>query len=339
MRVTAILAILAAIFVACPAAAQETVAPKVDAAIAKGLDFLAAQQAPSGAFDEHGPRLAMTSLSVMAYLASGHIPGDGRYGQTVRKGVDFLVKQFPPDGYAGRVDGSRMYGQGIITLGLAEAYGVERDDKRRERMHDVLLKAAKVIMLAQDVRKAPQYDGGWRYEPDSGDSDLSLSGWNAMALRACNNVGISVGSAHISRAAAFVVRCYHPQQKGFAYTPGAEASMAMTGVGVLNLWLMDRGQSPEAQAAAAYLTSHSVEDNPRFEYYTHYYMTRAAFQAGESVWTTTWNRSSSQLLAKQMPDGGWPQSRSGEEPGRIYATAMAVLTLSTPNRLLPVDQR
>jgi hypothetical protein len=283
--------------------------------------------------------MAVTSLSVMAYLASGHVPGDGRYGQTVRKGEDFLVRQFPADGYAGRVDGSRMYGQGIITLGLAEAYGVERDEKRRQKIREVLVKAAKVIVLAQDVNKPPQFAGGWRYEPNSGDSDLSLSGWNAMALRVCNNIGITVDKSHIDRAAGFVLRCYNKQQKGFSYEPGGEPSMAMTGVGVLNLWLMDRGQCPEAQGAAVYLASHSVEDNPRFEYYTHYYMTRAAFQAGESVWLTVWNRASSQLLAKQMPDGGWPQSRSGEEPGRIYATAMAVLTLSTPNRLLPVDQR
>jgi hypothetical protein len=196
-----------------------------------------------------------------------------------------------------------------------------------------------VIVLAQDVNKPAQYAGGWRYEPNSGDSDLSLSGWNAMALRACNNIGVTVDKSHIDRAAGFVLRCYNKQQNGFSYVPGGEASMAMTGVGVLNLWLMDRGQCPEAQGAAAYLASHSVEDNPRFEYYTHYYMTRAAFQAGESVWLATWSRASSQLLARQMPDGGWAQGRSGEEPGRIYATAMAVLTLSTPNRLLPVDQR
>jgi hypothetical protein len=53
------------------------------------------------------------------------------------------------------------------------------------------------------------------------------------------------------------------------------------------------------------------------------------------VWKTTQD----QLLAVQMEDGGWPQSRQGEEPGRAYATSMAVLTLAVPYRLLPIYQR
>jgi hypothetical protein len=40
-----------------------------------------------------------------------------------------------------------------------------------------------------------------------------------------------------------------------------------------------------------------------------------------------------------MDDGGWPQSRNGEEPGRNYATSMALLTLAVPQNLLPIYQR
>ena len=47
------------------------------------------------------------------------------------------------------------------------------------------------------------------------------------------------------------------------------------------------------------------------------------------------------FLLKQQDekDGGWPQSREQQEPGRAYATAMAVQTLAIPYRLLPVYQR
>ena len=38
-------------------------------------------------------------------------------------------------------------------------------------------------------------------------------------------------------------------------------------------------------------------------------------------------------------DGGWPASPNGQEPGRVYATSMALLTLTVPYRLLPAYQK
>jgi hypothetical protein len=42
-------------------------------------------------------------------------------------------------------------------------------------------------------------------------------------------------------------------------------------------------------------------------------------------------------VKSQQPDGGWPPSASAaEEPGRTVATALSVLTLAVPYRLLPL---
>ncbi len=319
--------------------AQQAIAPKVDSAITHGLEFLAQKQQPDGAFEQNGPKLAITALSTMAFMANGHVPGSGRYGPAVRRALDLLVQKFPEDGYVGKVDGGRMYGQGIITLALAEACGIERDPERRQKMKKVLVKAVEVIVAAQNVKKADIYAGGWRYEPTSADSDLSLSGWNMLALRSCNNIGVSVQRDCIDRAANYVLRCYGKQEKGFMYQPGGAASPAMTGVGVLNLCLMDRASAPEVAGAATYLAKVTLNDDTRFCYYSFYYVTHAAYQLGDPVWAKVWKTSSDHLVSRQQEDGGWPQSRSGEEPGRIYATALAVLTLSTPNALLPVNQR
>ena len=120
---------------------EEPVSPRIDTAIVRGLEFLARNQNGDGSSMKDGPRIAVTALCVMSFLTSGHVPGDGRYGQDVRRGIDYIVAAFPQDGYVGRTDGSRMYGQGIITLTLAEAYGVERDPTRREKLRKVLEKA------------------------------------------------------------------------------------------------------------------------------------------------------------------------------------------------------
>lgn len=319
--------------------AQEAVAPKVDSAITRGLEFLAQKQQPDGAFEANGPRLAITGLATMAFMANGHVPGDGRYGPTVRRSLELLVQKFPEDGYVGKVDGGRMYGQGIVVLTLAEAYGIERDLDRRQKIKKVLTKAVEVILAAQNVQKDPNNTGGWRYEPVSPDSDLSLSGWNMLALRSCNNIGVTVQRDCVDRAASYVLRCYNKGSNGFAYQPSGAVSPAMTGVGVLNLCLMDRASAPEVAGASAYITKLTLNDDTRFSYYSFYYVTHAAYQLGDSVWAKIWKMSSDHLASRQQEDGGWPQSRSGEEPGRIYATAMAILTLSTPNALLPVNQR
>src|SRR5207237_2742973 len=141
-----------------------------------------------GSFDGGAPKVAMTGLALMSYLAAGHAPDDGHFGPTVRHAVDYLVRAAPEDGYFGKLDGSRMYGHGIVTLALAEAYGVEPDPANRARIHAIVGRAVAIILKAQDVPKDAAHAGGWRYDPGSIDSDLWLSGWTILALRAGGNI-------------------------------------------------------------------------------------------------------------------------------------------------------
>jgi hypothetical protein len=338
---TAIPLILAALMlVARPCLADDALPPQLDSAIDRGLVFLAKQQRADGSFDGGGPRVAMTALGMMAFMASGHTPDVGKYGLNVRRAVDFLVKEVPADGYIGKVDGSRMYGHGIVTLALAEALGVETTEANRVKIRAALDRMVQVILKAQDVKKDENSAGGWRYEPGSADSDLSLSGWNALALRAAQNAGVAVPKERVERAVGFVLKCYKAKEKGFAYQPGHGPSVAMTGVGVLNLYLLDAASRPEVVAGAEYLLKHPVNEKTQFPYYSLYYATQAAHQAGEPTWSPVWKVTLDQLLAQQVKqDGGWPQSKAGNEPGRVYATSMALLTLSVPYRLLPIYQR
>ncbi len=303
------------------------------------LAYLAKQQNADGSFDGGGPRCAMTGLTLMAFLANGHAPDMGKYGLVVRSATEFLLRQAPQDGYFGRVDGSRMYGQGIITLALVEAYGADHDPARRKRTRTVLDAAVQVILKAQQVPKDANNAGGWRYEPGSGDSDLSLSGWNALALRAAQNAGMKVPKERVALAVDYVLKCFRADQNGFSYQPNNEPTPGLTGVGILNLILLDPADHPQTPLAAKYIVDHPVKVDTRFFYYYAYYTTQAAFQVGDTTWQSVWKVTQEQLLGQQMPDGGWPVSRTPEEPGRIYATSMATLTLSVPYRLLPIYQR
>jgi prenyltransferase beta subunit len=200
-------------------------------------------------------------------------------------------------------------------------------------------KAARIIVDAQKVNKPSQFAGGWRYEPQATDSDLSLSGWNALALRACLSDGIDIPRDSASQAIAFVLKC-HRKEGGFSYQPGSgDISVASTGAAVLCLYLLNADAEPERADGLKFLRDHPIDNQTRFPYYATYYAVHATLQAGDPATGAAMNQTLERLTRLQQPDGSFPQSKSGEEPGVIYATAMAVLTLEAPYRLLPVYQR
>ncbi len=315
------------------------ISPTLDPSISRALDFLASHQNPDGSFASDGPRIALTALATTSFLSAGHTPGSGKYGLVLQKSLDYLLAALPDNAYIGDRDNSRMYGQGILALTFAEAAGVEDDPGRREKLNAALTKMTRVILTAQSIQKDPNSAGGWRYAPSSGDSDLSLTAWNILALRAARDTGIAIPQDAIDRAAAYVLRCHHPQSGGFAYQPGGQASPAMTAVASLTLHLLGKSDQPELAAATRFLLDNPVTLQTRFPCYTLYSTTQAAHQIGEPAWAKIWTNNSTLLFSQQQPDGGYPQSPAGEEPGRIYSTSLAVLTLTVPYQLLPAYQR
>jgi hypothetical protein len=338
-----------------PQPVDQDLSRELEDPISRGLAYLARQQQPDGSIQNReqetrdnptrftGPKVAFTGLSLIAFLAAGHTPDNGKHGLVVRNALEYLVKACPDDGYYGNVDASRMYGHAIATLALAEAYGTETDAKQRKRVRAALDKAVKVLLAAQNAKKDDVHRGGWRYEAASTDSDLSVTGWCALALRAAHDAGIQVPKDSADRAAEYILRCYRPGKKGFSYQPGGDPTPGVTASAVLNLHLLDRASRQEAAVGAQFLLDNRIDNKTEYPCYARYYAAQAAFQSGGEVWTRIWRRTRTALLeegpTKQDADGSWPQSRTANEPGSTYSTAMAVMTLSIPLRLLPTYQR
>ena len=350
---TALIAALLLSLLSTPAPAELNF-PRLDAAVDRGLAYLAQQQHEDGSFDVDlktgggdglKPKMAITGLVLLTFLAEGQTPDSGRYGTTVRQALDYLASKVPEDGYAGNLDGSRMYGQAIVTLALAEAMGVEPVVEKRSRERAALERLVAAILKAQAVNKPDVYAGGWRYEPGAGDSDISLSGWNALALRAAQEAGVEVPADSFRRAASFVSRCYEPSTRTFAYQPGGERRLGATGAGVLSLLLLpcDPSDREKAARAARELRDHPVDAQNAYPFYTIYYVTHAGYAAGEEVWEPIAKVTIDLLIKSQSSDGSWQElsgsAPNGNEPGRVYRTAMALLTLSVPQHVLPIYQR
>src|SRR6516162_7571728 len=72
----------------------------VDKAVDNALAFLAAtQDKTDGSWKQGNTRSpAVTSLAVMAFLSAGHVPGEGKYGAVVEKGVRWVLAAQQPNG-------------------------------------------------------------------------------------------------------------------------------------------------------------------------------------------------------------------------------------------------
>src|SRR5687767_903284 len=72
---------------------ESLITPETQAAIDRGLTFLAGQQLDDGAFGAGGYArdVAICALAGMAFMSGGSTPGRGPYGMQVEKCVDFVL--------------------------------------------------------------------------------------------------------------------------------------------------------------------------------------------------------------------------------------------------------
>lgn len=314
----------------------------VDRAVDRGIEFLLKSQFPDGSFGS-ASKNALTSLAVMALLSRGHLPGASEEGQAVSRALDYLVggERQREDGYFG-ADGSRMYGHGITTLLLAEVLGMGVSRDQEERILAACRKGIDLILRAQAVPKDRGYGGGWRYTPDDRTSDLSVTVWQVMALRAARNAGMEVPGGAIERAVAYVRRCFRPSDRGFSYQQEDRATPGMTGAGILSLKVCGVHEGRELRASGDALLARPVDWTDGWFYYGIYYYAQAMHQLGGRHAGEAAKRVGELLLSRQSGDGSWPPPpRSSQErkAGRTYRTALSILALSVEYRFLPIYQR
>jgi prenyltransferase beta subunit len=337
-----ILACLA--FVLCAPLARAADPPKKDKALEesvdKALSFLKSTQRPDGTWTTRAAsHPAITALSVMAFLSAGHVPGEGPYGETVEKGIRAVLKFQQPNGLIANDNGHEMYSHGICTLMLAEAAGMT-EGPLAEDIRKRLEKAVAIILKAQ--RKEGVHKGGWRYQVNAYDSDISVTGWQIMALRAAKNLGCDVPPAAIESAIEYVKRCQDPNTGGFRYYPGGNLTVPCTGTSILALEICgkDQHRSAEVLKAASFLLKNPPQWGSTHFSYCVYYCSQATFQLGGQYWNSFREHLHKILLTNQADSGGWfARDGEGQVYGPNYCTAMGVLALTVEYRFLPIYQR
>lgn len=335
-------------------------------AVSRGLDHLAQEQHPDGywaqlvgfklnsdyeALDDRPlPHVGVTSLALMSFLAGGHLPDRGKYGDVLSRGLDFVLRCSQDDGQIAE-EGTRMYSHAFATLFLAEVYGMAN----RPDVKNVLQKSVNLIVDSQNA------EGGWRYRPFARESDMSITVCQVLALRSARNVGIHVPITTIRNAQNYVYRShvrnnerrYSPygrrgrfgdESGSFRYQlkPQTRATFPLTAAGVTTLYAAGEYDSPIIRDALDYMDREQFPFNESndyghyFFYYGHYYAVQAYYITGGNQWRRYFGEVKRRLLDMQRPDGSWP-NRPG--PGPAFGTAVATLILQIPLQYLPIFQR
>lgn len=362
----------AAVAQTAPAQPQSSAGPfakdETDRALDRAVAYLVRQQGEDGSIDKESRNrrrdagiannsTALTALAAMAIASLGHSPADDTSeGQALRKALACVLepRRQRKDGYFGSEDRSRMYGHGIATLMLAEMLGMGVDRDQDKAIRERLLPAIDLILRAQKVRKDGRFRGGWRYEPDSNDSDLSVTVWQVMALRSARNAGIAVPKEAIDQAAEYIRRSYSSRSSrgdaaklvpaGFAYQPGGESKYAMGAAGLLSLQVCGFYEDPTVKGSANWLLDLKPNWETDWFFYGTYYYAQGMFQCGDRYADRARDTVQSILLAHQERAGehagSWdPHYGQEREAGRVYATSLAILSLSVKYHYLPIYQR
>ncbi|QDU58901.1 prenyltransferase/squalene oxidase repeat-containing protein [Aeoliella mucimassa] len=326
-----------------------------EAAVAKALRWLALHQNNDGSwsldrFDHAGEcngrchdRASMhsdegaTALALQAMLGAGQTHRTGIYRDTVSHGLQYLLFAQSANGsLATESDrNAGMYSHALATIALADAYALTGD----EMLHDPAQRAVNFLVHAQHSA------GGWRYVPGER-GDLSVTGWQLMALHSARAAGLRVEPGTLAQASRFLDQVQTDRIGSmYAYQPGQRDTPAMTAEGLLSrIYLGWKQDEPGLREGVRELVRRHPVNHRQPNIYYWYYGTQLVHHWGGREWRT-WNEAMSDALVTSQvrvghAAGSWdPNTPHGGQGGRLYMTVLATCTLEVYYRHAPLFRK
>lgn len=364
--------------------------PAIQLRVKSALIWLARHQSPDGSWGARffqnqcqdarcqgagnpSINVGLTGLSLLAFTGAAYTPGSKdvvyidesneaiTYGEVVRKAAFYLKHIQGQNGALGQPhQGKFMYNHAIATYALADLVVLMKE--KYERASDAIFKnparmAIDFLLQSQNPGKA------WRYTPNCGDNDVSITGWCAMALKAAEEAGWEIKDkvwdgikSHLDEVTDLAYGQVGYTSKGGVSVLGHEQTAfnrgqlytppSLTAVGIMmRIFMSGKRKDTVIRNGAGLLTSNlpvwDTTQRGKIDYYYWFYSSYALNQYDGpkgSAWTI-WNKSMKDVLSKhQRADGcaagSWdPIDRWSGEGGRVYATAINALTLEVYYRL------
>lgn len=358
-----------------PPGIREGPTTKTESAVLAALRWLARHQNPDGSWSAQGFSrnclksacggggegdydAGVTSLSILAFLGAGDTPMSRdeklmidpafpdrqlQFGETVKKGLQWLIRQQDPEGCVGERGQKHLYNHATAALALCEGYGMTGTDA----LHQPAQKAIDFLVAAQNPGK------GWRYSSRAGDNDTSVTGWAVMALKSAELSKISFPASAFSGALNWLNEAtekngycrvgYTQTGTGKVYVPGKNEQFAdhasMSAVAVLSRIFIQKSPKEPALTAVNLLSGDlPAWKSGEVDFYYWYYASLALFQydGPKGAFWAKWNEPMKNVIVPHQKlathgceNGSWDPSedRWGFEGGRVYAAAINCLTL------------
>ncbi|MEZ5964801.1 MAG: prenyltransferase/squalene oxidase repeat-containing protein [Planctomycetota bacterium] len=290
--------------------------------------------------------VGVTGLALLAFLGDGSTMKSGPYKDVIKSGIIWLRSQQDEDTGLIGTEASHhfIYDHVIATLAMCEAFGLSNYRSLRGN-------AQKAINYLEAHRNPY---GCWRYQKQGGDSDISVTGWAVLAYISAKEFHLQIDKKALEYADSYIDQMTDANGRtGYIEKGGlssrhkgqheldfpAERTECMTAVGLLCKYFLghDPKKDPMMESQAKVLMKKPpqwVKDTKGswVDHYYWYYGTYAMYQVGGSQWDQ-WSKSVNDAVVKhQRTDenfkGSWdPEDAWGQDGGRVYATAILVLTL------------
>lgn len=306
--------------------------------VAAALDWLASTQEGDGSWraEKWGGQpnftVGLTALATIALRGGDGKAAGGAYTDTVQRATAYLCAQQSPGGRFGPAFAGTLYNHGIATVALLESYA-----------------AAPSAELKPAIDKAVSYlvshqtgAGGWGYAgSQEGSANTPIAVWQVHALSLARSLGWTEANDATDRGVVWLRSLV--DDRGLAgYSAPADfpyGSDALTAMAAFYLMSHDTdaeaavGRNVMAQAVRT-AAARPIEG---LDYYRCYFLSYAVRAAQPTGGTMSADYLHDTLVERQLQEGphsgSWePNDRWSLTGGRVYATALAALSLEAEQR-------
>ena len=305
-----------------------------EGAVSGAVRWLERTQEPGGGWDPvkwGGKPEFEVSLTGMSLLVLLELRGPGQpqgARPAARHAAGFLLSRQNADGSIGPAGEAALYNHGIATVALLRSYLADPQPRVKTALDSAL----------QFICRAQSASGGWGYTAGADrEPNTSLSVWQIQALMLGERAGWTFPAHNLQRGLRWLDGMGSSDGTFGYHAAGDSASRSdgLTAMAASCLFPARAGRAPDAggdgplRRAVAKI---GAGGGAASDFYSGYFVATALAAGADPAYGRILARVQRSLLDRRTRDttlrGTWdPADRWGGAGGRVYATAMAALSL------------